>query len=265
MPQSFDERRDEAILCSLELDCGRPDSFKAVQQAVDGVLEFAAKPDDQEQLVLLKVHLALQADDVAGAMKLLDEHAQKSSRHWHQKRAECLQRLGRKSEADQQRALAEQFAPTDALSHFLTGVNLMLGRDLNGAVRDFDRLLTLEPEHCSGRFFQAICLLKLNRPGEAKVALTACTGQRPQFVWNHVYRGLAYLRLSEHVAAAQDLQRALEMDVRGNARPHLMQAIGQLHQAIAELPQERQAAFWQETITTEKGPKKISGIAAFQR
>ena len=49
---------------------------------------------------------------------------------------------------------------------------------------------------------------KLN---EAKVALTACIGQRPQFMWAHLFRSQAHAQRGDLVQAAQDLQTATEL------------------------------------------------------
>jgi hypothetical protein len=69
-------------------------------------------------------------------------------------------------------------------------------------------MLDAEPEHFAARLFQALCALHQDRPGEAKVGLTACVAQRPLFAWTYVYRGRCAERLGDPAAAARDYDRA---------------------------------------------------------
>lgn len=89
---------------------------------------------------------------------------------------------------------------------------------MTGAVGDFDKVRALEPDHFAGRFFQAVCLLRLQRAGGAKVALTAYVGQRPRFVWGWLFRGEAYVQSDDFVLAAQEYQHAVEMNPNESAR-----------------------------------------------
>jgi tetratricopeptide (TPR) repeat protein len=150
------------------------------------------------------------------------------------------------------------------LGFFLNGVDRGQKQDFASAVSAFDKVLALEPDHFSARLCQAACLLHLKRPTEAKIALTACIGQRPNFVWNYLFRGQAYMQLSEHALAAQDFQRALEIGPQGPARKYLDESLQALGKAVAWLPDAGRAAFWNENIRTEAGIKRLGDIHDFQ-
>jgi predicted Zn-dependent protease len=111
---------------------------------------------------------------------------------------------------------------------FLSGIDRFHRQDLAGAASDFENVLIREPEHFLGRFFQAVCFLRLKRPGEAKVALTACIGQRPHFAWNYFFRGQACVQMGETSSAAQDFQRGLETDPNEPIRSKLLANLNKL-------------------------------------
>lgn len=80
------------------------------------------------------------------------------------------------------------------------------------ALRDFEMALNAQPDAFHARLFQAICFLNLDRNGEAKVALTACIAQRPQFQWSYFFRSHASVALGDDKTARADLQSVLEMN-----------------------------------------------------
>ena len=171
----------------------------------------------------------------------------------------------RRGEADQERALATNLAPKIALESLFRGLDHLQRQNADAAIRDFDQALTSEPDHFLARFFQAACFLQLKKPTEAKVALTACMGQRPRFVWSHLLRGQAYLQLGELVAAAQDFQIASEMRPNESAQVNLDEAMAALGKAIAALPRERQEIFWGEKIITGNGRQPLREVAILQK
>jgi eukaryotic-like serine/threonine-protein kinase len=235
-PMLFDELRDEALLQSVILEPRGPESLQTARRAIQAALDRTVADDpawrpEREQLVLLDADLLLRSGDAAAALALLDQHTGVASRLWHNRRADCLERLGRQPEADEERQRADKLASRDALGFFLSGVDRFDRQDFDGAVRDFDRVLAVEPEHFTGRFFQAACFLRLKRPGEAKVALTACIAQRPQFCWSFLLRGQAFLQSGDRAWAAQDFQRCIELSPDGPARPHAQRALDTLPKA----------------------------------
>ena len=268
-PPLFDERRDEAFLQSVLLDPAQPEPVKAARQAIQTALSFTI-PDDpawrieREQLILLEADWVLRDGDAVAALKLLEQPDGISSGLWHHRRADCLERLGRKAEADRERIQAEKFPPNETFAFFLSGVNRFHRQDMTGAAEDFDKVLTLEPDHFASRFFQAVCLLRLQRTGGAKVALTACIGQRPRFVWGYLFRAKACLQSGDLVSAAQDFQHGAEMNPNESARHHVDHGLDAWSKAVAKLPQGRRDGIWNEKIRTGAGVQALRDIPAFQ-
>src|SRR5262249_9174382 len=161
-----------------------------------------------------------------GALALLDQNKSEESRLWHEHRADCLERLGRKPEADQARMDAAQFAPNRATATFLTGIDRLRRQDLSGALGCFDELLAAEPNHFMARFFQAVCHLRQKRATAAKVGLTACLGQRPRFAWTYLLRAEAAVQLEHHAAALRDLQSGLDLKAGAAGKAALLTARG---------------------------------------
>lgn len=279
-PPLFDELRDEAFIQCVLLDPREPEFLPIARQAIHAALALTVAEDlawrkEREELALLEADLVLRTGDAATALDILDQDMELASSLWRRRRAECLVRLDRKSEADQENLQAEKFPPVNAFEFFLSGVDRFQRQDLPGAVKDFDKTLTLEPNHFTGRFFQAACFLKQKRPGEAKVALTACIGQRPTFVWNFLFRGWTLLQLGDNAAAAHDFQRALDL-MHAQANEHQPQrvrlkeqyldhALAALNKAIETLPKEDRIAFWGMRFPTDSGLKPLGELPLFQK
>src|SRR5262249_49620141 len=153
-----------------------------------------------------------------------------------------------------------KLAPEETLRFFLDGVDRFHLQDFGGAVRDFDNVLGLEPEYFTARLFQAVCFLRLQRPAEAKVALTACVAQRPPGGWSYLFRGQAHIGLGEHALAARDFCRAMEIHPTGLAVRTLDQALDVLVKSVASLPEEGQHAFWDERVRTDAGSQRLRDI-----
>ena len=279
-PTPFDELRDEAFLLSVLFQPKDAESVRTARDALQNALSLTVADDpawrrEREQLVLLDVDLILREGDAASALALLEREKGTASRLWHQRLAECLERLNRKPEAEQERRLAEQSPPSDAFGFFLHAVDHYRQQDPAGAIRDLDKVLEREPDHFTARLFQAFCFLDLKRPEEAKVALTACIGQRPLFVWSYLFRGLASLQLKEYSAAARDFQRVHEMSLHDRAdermaervalqERRLYQAVTSLQKAITTLPQKDQEKFWQQVVVTEQGAQSLRELPLFK-
>jgi serine/threonine protein kinase len=222
-PTPFDEQRDEALVQCLLLDARQPAAVAAARRSIQDALDLTVADDpawdaEREQLALLDAGLTLQEGDAAGALAILDRTRGAESGVWHRRRADCLDRLGRKAEADEARRRADQLAPNGALAFFLSGVDRLHRGDVAGAVRDFDEVLTREPDHFMARLFQADCFLRENHLGEAKVALTACAAQRPRLAWTYLLRAQAHAQSNDIPAALADFQRGLELKPRDAAR-----------------------------------------------
>ncbi len=251
-PPLFDELRDAAYLQCVLLVPHRQDSVQRARQAIRSALALTLADDaawlqEREQLLLLEADLMVREGNQEQALALLNQVKEPSSRLWYQRRADCLERLGRSQEAEETRLEGEKVPPGETFPLFLNGVDRFQRRDLAGALKDFENVLVRDPNHFLGRLFQAVCFLRLNRPGEAKVALTACQGQRPRFVWSCLFLGQANRQLGDLAAAAQDFQRGLELNPNDSARLALLVNRGMLHlqmwqwqKGLADLCQARE-------------------------
>jgi eukaryotic-like serine/threonine-protein kinase len=233
-PPLFEELRDEALVWCVLPGPSRKQAASAAREALQAALGLTVADDpawhrEREQLALLGADLTLREGDPAGALRTLDEAKGAGSRLWHQRRAECLDRLGRKPEAEQERLLADRLSPQDTLALFLGGLDRMQRGDADGAVGDFAQVLTLEPDHFMARFFQAVSFLRGRRLGEARVALTACLGQRPHFAWTCLLLARVHAESNDPAAALRELRRGLEMQPRDAARVTLLVSRGFLH------------------------------------
>ena len=216
-PREFDERRDLALLESLLLDPLPPAPISAARESIRAALELTVASDpawqmQRERLVLVEAELIARDASAAQAMDYLDATREFSSRLFHEHRARFLTKLGRLEDAERARELAAAFPQAATESLLMNGMDRIRQRDFPAAMSNFDELITLEPEHYTARLFQAVCFLNLKRPGEARVALTACIAQRPRLYCNYFFRAQAFMALGESRSAVQDLQRVLEMD-----------------------------------------------------
>jgi tetratricopeptide (TPR) repeat protein len=204
------------------------------------------------ELALLDAELLLAEGDAAAALARLDSLGSEGpSRLQHAQRAQCLQKLERAEEAEDERRKASSVPAVTALDYFLEGRQHFERQEFTRAFRAWEAVLELQPNHFAARAFQAVCFLNLDRPAEARVALTAAIGQRPAFVWCYLFRGQAALKLGDEAAAEADFRRALDMQPDKQATYALHSNLGLLRlgqrrwaEALAEL--ERAARLFPE-------------------
>jgi tetratricopeptide (TPR) repeat protein len=215
-PRLYEARRDEAVLAVGLLDPAQASEVRAAREAIQAALELTVADDpawrsERDKLVLLGAELSLREGKPEQALAALEQTSGASCRLWRERRAYCLDKLGRASEADSERQLAARVPPADAFECFVHGIERYHSGDLAGAIAQFDQALQLEPAHFPGRFAQGVCFLHAGRPGESKVAFTACIAQRPQFAWTPGYRAMAFLQLGDRTAADEDFRYAREL------------------------------------------------------
>ncbi len=215
-PREFDDRRDEALLLSLLLEQPAEQQLSIAREAIHAATSFTIPGDpgwthEREQLMLVEVDLIELESGPEQALKHLDATSEFSSRLFYQRRAVLLQQLGRSSESEQVSHKANMFPPDEAVDEILNGIARARRREFDAALQNFEHVLDRQPDLFIARLFQAICFLKLNRPQEAKVALTACIAQRPSFMWSHFFRSQVSAALGDEKAAIVDLQRVLGM------------------------------------------------------
>ena len=193
------------------------------------------------------------------ALRVLDRAAALGSatRAYHDRRARYLEQAGDPAAARAEAARAEAIEPTRAVDHFLLGEEQYARGDTDRAIRDFERVLRLRPDHFWAQYFLAACHLKADppRPAEAKAHLTACLARRPGFAWTYLLRGYAEGELGEPEAAEADFRAALAaarddgirygvLVNRGGARVRrgaFAEAIPDLTEAVALKPDQHQA------------------------
>jgi serine/threonine protein kinase/tetratricopeptide (TPR) repeat protein len=235
-PREYDQWRDEALLESVLLDSQHSDSPNAVSIARDAIhtaLEFTLPKDpawqvEREQLTLVEADLLALKSGAADALKLLDSRDEFSSRLYHERRAVYLHQLGRTEEEAQARERAAQFPPDKKAELFLSGLDRVRRREFTTALCDFEVVLDSSPEYFMARLLQSICFLRLQRPEEAKVALTACVAQRSGFAWSYYFRSQAYQAAGNLGLAKLDLQRTLERNPTERLRHTVLNQLKQI-------------------------------------
>jgi serine/threonine protein kinase/tetratricopeptide (TPR) repeat protein len=163
-------------------------------------------------------------------------------RAYHLRRARYLSLLGDAAEAGRAEQAARGAALVDVVDHFLMADELYRREQFDEAHKEFDRVLERKPGHFWAQYLDALCLLRQQRPAEARALLGACLAQRPDFVWLYLLRGFAQQELREWGAADSDFQKASQMHLDDNAhyvllvnRGVLRVRTGRIDDAIADL------------------------------
>jgi eukaryotic-like serine/threonine-protein kinase len=177
------------------------------------------------------------------------------SRAFHLRRARYLKMLGDTAAADQAEQPAGK-APLDTvLDHFLVADEFYRREQFAEATHEFERVLERDPGHFWAQYLDALCLLRHQRPAEARALLGSCLAQRTDFVWLYLLRGFAYEELQDWAAADADFQKAAERPLDENTRYVLLvyravlrirtnrfaDAISDLQAAVKLKPQAYQA------------------------
>jgi serine/threonine protein kinase/Tfp pilus assembly protein PilF len=185
-----------------------------------------------------------QRRQAAEALDILDGANRLSAptRAYHFRRALFLAQQGDRPGAAAERQRADALQPASASDFYLTGVDRYQGGDAAGAIRCFRDALRLRPNHYEAQCFLAVCSLNAGRPGEARVGLTACIGQRPDFAWAYLLRGFAAIQEQADTDAEADLATALGLDGGAGVRyaVHVNRGLlrlrqGKLEEALADL------------------------------
>lgn len=233
-PRDYDDRRDEALLLSLLLVPHLSNPEESARDAIRTAFELTQQNDyawqlEREQLLLLDAEMIARESGPQDAFALLDGTNEFNSRRFHLQRMAYLTQLRRGPEAEKAIAEAEQFPPQAVADRFHSGMNLLRNRRFSQALGEFEAVLADEPEHFTARLFQSLCFLHLDRPGEAKVALTACVAQRPRFHWNYLFRSQTHLAAGHTKAAILDLRAALTGHPSETLRMVALMELGSAH------------------------------------
>jgi hypothetical protein len=215
-PPEYPERRDEAFFLSLMLNPEKRDSLASARESIASAFSLTLPNDrvwnqERERLAILEADLLLACTGPTEALARLDAQSAGASRLFHIRRAAYLHQLGRRAEAETASREAEKFPPDEQVARFFAGMQRVRNRDFASAAHDFEAVLDAEPQHFAARLFLAVCAMKLDRPGEAKVGLTACIAQRPYCPWSYQLRGECEEKLGNATAAKRDFTRAAEL------------------------------------------------------
>src|SRR5262249_47429054 len=110
------------------------------------------------------------------AVRLLQKALQfgPASRAWHLRQARYLNQQGEKAAAQEEEKLASGASIVSVLDHFLVADELYRRGEFDAAIKEFDQVLQRQPAHFWAQYLDALCLLRLHRPAEARAQLSAC-------------------------------------------------------------------------------------------
>jgi tetratricopeptide (TPR) repeat protein len=140
------------------------------------------------------------------------------SKALHQRRADLLEELGDEEGSDEEKRLADALPPSSASDFFLDGLDQLSAGDGEQASSSFNQVLRLQPNHFEAQFFLAYAGINAGRAGEARIGLTACLAQRPEFAWAYLFRGAALVQLEEFEEAESDFTSAAMFDTGETVR-----------------------------------------------
>ncbi|MEY3297127.1 MAG: hypothetical protein RLZZ597_387 [Cyanobacteriota bacterium] len=111
-------------------------------------------------------------------------------------------------------------------------------RDQPGAISDYSRVLSLQPDHAVALNNRGVARLEMNLADEAELDLTEAINHNPQLFAAHCNRGWLRLEQRRYPAAVQDFTRAIELKpnlpmayvYRGSA----LQKLGDLKGAVRD-------------------------------
>jgi eukaryotic-like serine/threonine-protein kinase len=224
----FDGYLDDAQKAELLADCSQ---LLLILAETDAQSATGQKPVEKEQ------HLRKALTELEQARRL-----GAPSRVYHLRRARYLNLLGDAAEAARAEESARETAVVGVADYFLVGDELYRRERFDEASKAFDQVLERKPNHFWAQYLNALCLLRQQRPAEARALLGACLAQRSDFAWVYLLRGFAQEELQAWAAADSDFQKAAHMPLDDNSRYVLLVHRGVLRvrtnrmdDAIAEL------------------------------
>jgi tetratricopeptide (TPR) repeat protein len=129
-------------------------------------------------------------------------------------KAQYLKDVNKEQDAATALDEAKKTKPDLATDHFLVGLNLFRRREYSNAIPSLAAALQAEPTHYGAQYVLAVCYLQAKQPHEAKIGLTRCLKQRPDFNWPRLQRAQAEMALAnKHTVVsnqAEAYQNALD-------------------------------------------------------
>jgi tetratricopeptide (TPR) repeat protein len=147
---------------------------------------------------------------IAAAEALGQAHGLATLRALHRRRAQCLDLLADPAGAQAERDRAAAIDPTTALDFFEAGLEDYLAERWPEASAACQAALDRQSDHFWAQYVKALCNLREQRWGEAKVGLDVCWRRHPEYPWLLPLRGIAHGGLKEYEAAEKDFERALK-------------------------------------------------------
>jgi eukaryotic-like serine/threonine-protein kinase len=202
----FDTHLSDAQKAEIQGDCSQLLLILAETDAQSTAISGKKAPDRDEFLKKALAHLE-QARRLGAP-----------ERAFHLRRARYLRMLGDSGGAAQEETAAQAAGSDDVVDHFMMADELYRRERFGEAIQEFDRVLERKPGHFWAQYLNALCLLRQDRPGEARALLSACLAARSDFVWLYLLRGFAQQELKAWDAALADFQKAAQMPLDDNAR-----------------------------------------------
>jgi eukaryotic-like serine/threonine-protein kinase len=161
------------------------------------------------ELLLALAETAARRQAPKEALQILDRASKigPDTQAIHLRRARYLYLAGDKPAADKERQVANEHKAVTALDHFLVGEEYYLRDQPTQAVGELEKALQIRPDLFWAQYYVAISELRLHRISQAKTALAACLGRRPDFLWIYLVRGFANAEQDDFHAAETDFRR----------------------------------------------------------
>ncbi|MBI3547885.1 MAG: tetratricopeptide repeat protein [Elusimicrobia bacterium] len=118
---------------------------------------------------------------------------------------------GDREGADRDAKVGLKLQPNSAESHVARGFARYVAKDLAGAEKDFEEAQGMDPKHALALFGQGSAMSSQGRSDEAIQALSAAIKLRQRALF-FIVRGTVYDKLRRFANAAEDYDRALELN-----------------------------------------------------
>lgn len=156
------------------------------------------------EMLLLRADVFADQGNAVEALQLLNKASELgfSTRAWDQR----YQRWAKKSPPAQ----AHPTPRSGAMDHFLVGKDAYFADRLTDALNELRQALDADPKHVWALYFQALCHLRMHRPGEARVALQQLRRDIDS-PWVMALLGVAHSQMGDHAQAEVEFARVLNI------------------------------------------------------
>jgi tetratricopeptide (TPR) repeat protein/tRNA A-37 threonylcarbamoyl transferase component Bud32 len=161
------------------------------------------------ELLLALAETAARRQAPTEALQILERAAKfgPDTKAYHLRRARYMLLAGDRAGADKERQIAQEHKAVLALDYFLVGEEYYLRDQPLQAVAELEKALQIRPDMFWAQYYVAISELRLHRYAQAKTALAACLGRRPDFLWVYLVRGFANAEQDDFTGSETDFRR----------------------------------------------------------